>query len=117
MPTVSVAGVTRASIATQPLNAQTGTEYTVAATDIGKVVTLTNGSAITLYLPADVDATIPVGATVDFLQLGAGLVTYAGGAGATVNGTPGLASAGQYAGVSATKVAADTWVVTGALSA
>jgi hypothetical protein len=102
---------------TQAINAQTGTTYTVALTDVDKLVTLSNASAITLTMPQDSDAAVPIGQRVDFAQIGAGQVTVAAGSGATVNSTPGLKFRAQYSAVSAVKRAANTWLLVGDLSA
>ena len=85
-----------AAPATQPINAQTGTTYTLAASDAGKLVTLTNAAAITLTVPASV---FTAGQRVDIGQRGAGVATVVAGAGMTVNPPPGgsLVMQGQYA--------------------
>lgn len=101
----------------QTVNAQTGTTYTIVLSDEGKLVTLSNASAITLTLPQDSDVAIPVGGRVDFAQIGAGQVTFAAGTGATVNKTPGAKCRAQYSAVSAIKYAANTWILVGDLSA
>ena len=102
----------------QLVNAQTGTTYTLVATDAGKLVTLNNGSAITLTVPQDSDATIAVGTYIDLYQLGAGQVTVAAGTGATLR-TSGLTAKAraQYARLGVQKVAADTWSLFGDLAA
>jgi hypothetical protein len=100
----------------QTINAQTGTTYTLVASDAGKIVTLSNGSAVTVTLPQDSDATFAVGTRVDFIGIGAGLVTFAAGTGATVNGTPSLVTRAQWSGATAVKRAANTWVVIGDLA-
>lgn len=100
----------------QTINAQTGTTYTLAAGDVGKLVTCTNAAAITVTLPQDSDATIPVGSRVDVAVLGAGMVTFAAGTGATANGTPSLVTRAQYSGATCYKRAANTWLVIGDLA-
>lgn len=102
----------------QAFNAQTGTTYTLAASDAGKCVSLSNGSAITLTLPQDSDATISVGVTVDLYQLGAGQVTVAAGTGATLR-TSGLTAKAraQYSRLAVQKVSANTWSLFGDLAA
>jgi hypothetical protein len=99
------------------INAQTGTSYTVALSDVGRFVTLTNGSGITVTLPQDSDAAFPVGTRIDFFQLGAGQVTFAAGTGATANALTGLKIAGQYGWAAAVKRAANTWLVFGNMGA
>ena len=65
------------------------------AGDVGNLVTLTNGAAITLTIPA---ATFSAGQRVDIAQRGAGAVTVVGSS-VTVNAPPGgsLVLQGQYA--------------------
>ncbi len=101
----------------QSINAQTGTSYTLVAADAGKLVTLNNGGAITLYLPQDSDATIAVGVYIDGYQLGAGQVTIAAGSGATlrVSGLTAKTRA-QYSRFSVQKVSANTWSLAGDLA-
>lgn len=98
------------------VNAQTGTTYTIVLADENKLVTLTNAGAITLTLPQDSSVAIPVGGRIDFAVLGAGMVTFVAGSGATANGTPSLVTRAQYSAASAIKVAANTWLVVGDLA-
>jgi hypothetical protein len=65
-------------------NAQTGTTYTLVAADLGKIVTLSNASGITLTVPPSVFAT---GNIINIQQIGAGQVTLAQGAGVTITST------------------------------
>jgi hypothetical protein len=58
-------------------NVQTGTTYTLTASDEGKVVTLNNASAITLTLPENSTEALPEGFSCILRQLGAGQVTVA----------------------------------------
>jgi hypothetical protein len=112
------AGVASLVALAQTVNAQTGTTYTLVTADAGKLVTLNNGSAITLTVPQDSDATIAVGTYIDLYQLGAGQVTVAAGTGATLR-TSGLTAKAraQYARLGVQKVAADTWSLFGDLAA
>ena len=98
-------------------NAQTGTTYTLVAGDVNKIVTLTNASAITLTVPTNAAvAGFNAGDQINLLQTGAGQVTV-GGAGVTINGTPGLKLRAQYSSATLIKRATDTWVLIGDLSA
>lgn len=102
----------------QPINAQTATTYTLVASDAGKLVTLDNAAAVTLTVPQDSDATIPVGTYVDVMQLGAGQVTVVAGSGATLRVSGATAKArAQYSRLGVQKIAADTWSVFGDLAA
>ena len=104
------------ALSTQTINAQTGTTYTLQASDASKLVTCTNSGAITVTLPQDSDATFATGSRVDVAVLGAGLVTFAAGTGATVNGTPSLVMRAQYSAATCIKRAANTWLVVGDLA-
>ncbi len=66
------------------INTQTGTTYTLVAGDLNDLVTLNNASAITLTIPPSVFAANDV---VNVAQFGAGQVTFAQGAGVTINST------------------------------
>lgn len=61
------------------LTTQSGTTYTLAATDCGTTIRFTNGSAITLTTLNS----LSVGCTIAILQAGAGQITLANGSGAT----------------------------------
>lgn len=99
------------------LNAQTGTTYTAVAGDSGKLVTLSNASAITVTLPPSVYA---VGEQINFVQLGAGQVTFSQGSGVTIVSAGATASAPkigkQYAAATAICTASNTFLVIGAVA-
>lgn len=102
------------------LNAQTGTTYTAVAADSGKLVTLSNSSAITVTLPPSVYAQ---GEQINFVQLGAGQVTFSQGSGVTIVSAGATASAPkigkQYAAATAictTGGATPTFLVIGAVA-
>lgn len=102
------------------INAQTGTTYTTVLADNGKLVTQTNASAITTTIPPNSSVAYPVGAQINVVQLGAGQVTFAQGAGVTIVSTGGSASApklrAQYSTATAIQTATDTWLVIGDIS-
>jgi hypothetical protein len=75
---------------TLSFEAQTGTSYTLVIADLGKWVTASNASAITLTVPPSVFST---GNVIYVQQLGAGQVTFAQGAGVTITSTGATASA------------------------
>jgi len=81
------------------------------------MVESTAGSGITVTIPTNATTAYPVGTTIDFLQTGAGQITFAGASGVTLNGTPGLKTRTQWSSASLFKRATDTWVVLGDLSA
>jgi hypothetical protein len=99
------------------LNAQTGTTYTLVAADSGKLVTLANGSPITLTVPPSVFA---VGEQINIAQTGAGQVTFAQGAGVTINSTGAAPTAPkiakQFGAATAICTASNTFLVIGGLA-
>lgn len=77
-------------------NAQTGTTFTPAASDAGKLATLTNAAAITVTINNSV---FTAEDRIDFIQGGAGQVTFAAGAGFTLRSSGSkLKLAGQWSG-------------------
>lgn len=101
----------------RPVNAQTGTTYTLVLGDEGKLVTLSNASAITLTVPPNGDVAFPTGTEVDLAQLGAGVVTVAAGSGVTIHSAGGLLDlSDQYAGATLKKLGTNTWLLVGSLA-
>lgn len=95
------------------VNAQTGTTYTVASTDNGNTITLSNTSPITL--------TVPAGLGADFqcriLQVSTGQVTVAA-SGVTLNSYSGWVKlAGQHAGATLIATASNVFNLSGNLTA
>jgi hypothetical protein len=94
------------------VNNQTGTTYTLAAADNGKVVILNNASAITVTVPAGLGA----GFSCVLIQQGAGQVTVTTSGGATLQSFEGKAKlAGQYAGATVFAHTANIFNLTGSL--
>jgi hypothetical protein len=98
------------------LNAQTGTTYTLVLTDNGRLVTLSNASAITLTVPTNASVAYATGAVINIQQIGAGQVTVAGDTGVTVTGT-GTKLRTQYSAAALVKTGTDSWTLIGDLSA
>jgi hypothetical protein len=94
-------------------NAQAGS-YTLVLTDSYDLVEMSGGG--TLTVPTNASVAFPVGTQINVLQTGASQVTV-GGAGVTINGTPGLKLRTQWSGATLIKRATDTWVLVGDLSA
>lgn len=95
------------------INAQTGTSYTLALSDAGKLVTLSNASPISLEIPLNSSVAFPTGTQVNMAQIGAGRVTVAGAAGVTVNSALGLKTRTQYSVLTCVKTGTNTWLLTG----
>ena len=102
---------------TLSFNAQTGTTYTLVAADLGKLVTLSNASGITLTVPPSV---FVAGNIINIQAIGVGQVTLAQGAGVTITSTGATASAPklrvQYSAATIICTASNTFTVVGDLS-
>jgi len=101
----------------QGINPQTGTTYTLATTDQTQLITQSNAGAITTTVPQDSAVTFPVGAWTELYQLGAGQITVAAGAGATLRATPTAKARAQYSRLFLQKIAANTWALSGDIAA
>ena len=99
------------------INAQT-VAYELVLSDNGKMVEVSNSSAVTLSIPTNSTA-FATGAQITILQTGAGQVTIAATTPGTttVNGSPGLKLRGQWSSAVCIKRAAESWVVLGDLVA
>ena len=98
-------------------NAQSGTTYTLVLGDAGKIVEVSNASAITLTIPTNASVAYPVGTQITILQTGAGQITVAAPSGGTLNATPGTKLRAQWSSATLLKRATDTWVLMGDLTA
>jgi hypothetical protein len=95
-------------------NSQTGTTYTLALSDLGALVELSNASPITLTVPLESSVAFSVGDRIDILQVGAGQVTIAGAGGVTLNAYDNQFKLnGQFAVATLIKRAANTWLLVG----
>lgn len=104
------------------LNAQTGTTYTAVLNDQYQVlVTMSNASANTFYIPTDASVAFPVGTAITVAQEGAGVTTIT----ATTPATTTILSAGATAGspvlaryksAVCVKIAANSWRIYGAVA-
>ena len=98
-------------------NAQTGTTYTLVASDTGKLVTTSNASAVTVTIPPSV---FSAGNIINLQSIGVGLTTFAAGAGVTITSTGATAAApklrARYSACSIICTASNTFTVVGDLS-
>ncbi len=91
------------------VNAQTGTLYTLVATDTGKVITLNNASAITVTVPTGLGA----GFNCTVIQKGAGQITFSA-SGTTINNRQSHdKTAGQHAVIGLVADVANNFYLTG----
>jgi len=108
-------------LVTFTVNAQSGSTYTVANTDLYQVlVQTTNASTKTITIAPDSTLTsAAVGSAITFLNTGAGLLTFAAGSGVTIassGGTPAAPTLAQYKSCVAIRTTANTWIITGAIA-
>jgi hypothetical protein len=97
------------AVAIPTYNNQTGTTYTFALSDIGKTVTASNAGASTYTIPPTASVTWPSNTTLDVVNLGAGVVTFAAGAGVTVTNT--AATLAQYQTAQLVRTGLNAWTV------
>lgn len=97
-------------------NAQTGTTYTLVAGDIGKLVTTSNASPVTVTIPA---STFTTGNIINIQSIGVGLTTISGGS-VTITSTGATSSAPvlrtRYSACSIICTGTNTFTVLGDLS-
>ena len=102
---------------TLSFNAQTGTTYTLVAADVGKLVTTSNASAVTVTVPPSV---FSAGNQINVQSIGVGLTSFAQGAGVTITSTGATASAptlrARYSACTIICTAANTFTIVGDLS-
>jgi predicted aspartyl protease len=98
------------AVAIPSYNAQTGTTYTFALTDVGKTVTASNAAAQTYTIPPTASVAWAANTTLRVLNLGAGVVTFAAGAGVTVTNT--AQTLAQYQSAQLVRTGLNAWTVT-----
>jgi len=102
---------------TLSFNAQTGTTYTLVAADLGKLVTTSNASAVTVTIPPSV---FSAGNQINVQSIGVGLTSFAAGAGVTITSTGATAAApvlrARYSACTIICTANNTFTVVGDLS-
>jgi hypothetical protein len=75
---------------TLSFNAQTGTTYTLVASDSAKLVTTSNAAAVTVTIPPSV---FSAGNQINVQSIGVGLTSFVAGAGVTITSTGATAAA------------------------
>jgi hypothetical protein len=102
---------------TLAFNAQTGTTYTLVAADLGKLVTSSNASAVTITVPPSVFTT---GNIINVQSIGVGLTSFAQGAGVTITSTGATSSAptlrARYSACSIICTGSNTFTIIGDLA-
>ena len=104
------------------VNSQTGTSYTAVKADgLNSIVTMDNASANTFYIPTDATYAFPTGTTLLVYMKGAGVTTITATTPATTTINSAGAAAGspvlaRYKSAACIKVAANSWIVVGAIA-
>ena len=102
---------------TLSFNAQTGTTYTLVIGDLGKLVTTSNASPVTVTIPPSVFA---AGNQINVQSIGVGLTSFAAGAGVTITSTGASAAApilrARYSACTIICTASNVFTVIGDLS-
>jgi len=92
-------------------NAQTGTNYTLALSDLGKIVTLSNSSAVEVTIPPDSSVAFDDKSVVVVQRIGEGTVEIKAGSGVTLNGKYYIAT--QWNIIVCIKTDEDEWTLIG----
>jgi hypothetical protein len=108
-PTIGDDKVDAAALAPADINAQTGTTYTLDASDNNKVVTCSNAGAITVTVPSG----LGVGFSCMVVQIGAGQVTFSPSSTTINNRQSHTKIAGQYGIASLVAYASNVFVLGG----
>jgi len=98
-------------------NAQTGTTYTLVSTDLNKLVTSSNASAVVITIPPSV---FSPGQQINVQSIGVGLTSFAQGAGVTITSTGATATApilrARYSAATIICTASNVFTIIGDLS-
>lgn len=96
------------------LNAQSGTAYTLALTDKGGMVRMSNVATNTVTVPPNSSVAFSIGTQILVYREGAGQTTIAAGVGVTINTADGALNLRvQHSVATLIKVATNTWVLSG----
>ena len=92
----------------------TGTTHTLDLTDDRYTLHMNNGAATTVTVPPNVDVAFEVNTYIDVVPMGAGTVTFAQGAGVTINGDLNITD--QYKTATLKKMDTNIWSLTGSVN-
>ena len=97
-------------------NDQSGTSYTLVLGDANQWVTSNNSSAVTFTVPPNSSVAFATGTVIQFINKGAGKLTFSPGSGVTINQPSSYLSLVQGQGGFLVKTATNTWYVFGGVS-
>ncbi|HWJ40785.1 MAG TPA: hypothetical protein VNT29_06615 [Candidatus Limnocylindrales bacterium] len=93
--------------------ALTGASNTLAASHAGKVGTVSHTATATVTVPPNSSVAYPINTEITLVQIGAGQLTLAQGAGVTIRTAETLLARKQWSWLTIKKVATDEWYLTG----
>ncbi len=100
-----------------PSTSSTSTTYTPVTSDIGSRKRMNAAGAIAFSWPSDTTLDVPIGSWIEVEAANTGAITHTAGAGATLQSRGSLvASNGRYSVQRGTKVASNTWSLSGDLA-
>lgn len=98
------------------VNTQSGTSYTLLASDLGKMIKFTNSGSVTLTVPTDASVSFNVGDRITLMLDSTGTLTVVGASGVTVNSEGSIFELNtRYSIATLVKLAANSWILTGVL--
>jgi len=105
-------------LSTTPIVPQTGTSYTLALTDQGKLTTMSNSVSNSVTVPTNATVAFPIGTTLLVGQIGTGQtsIVAAGGVSIQKKASASLNLSEQFARVVLHKIGTNTWHLTGELT-
>jgi hypothetical protein len=100
------------------INTQSGTAYTAALTDVGKLINFTSNSAIVFTIPASTAVAFAIGDQINIYQGGSATATITPAATVTVRSTGAkLKTNDQFSIATCIKIDTNEWVAVGNLKA
>ena len=88
--------------------------FTLSLNEADAVVLCTKASAILVTIPPESSVDIPIGTTINFVQLGAGNLVFKEGVGVTLNSKlDSIATGGAYSWAALYKRASNKWILYG----
>ena len=100
-------------ISSSAVNTQTGTTYSLTASDNGKIITMSNGATSTVTLIAG----LPVGFNSTIIQLGTGQVGFTAASGVTLNSyASAFKISGQHGAAGVISYSSNVYNISGTLS-
>ena len=100
-------------VSSSAVNTQTGTSYSLTASDNGKIITMNNGATSTVTIIGG----LPVGFNATIIQLGAGSVGFTSSSGVTLNSfASSLNMAGQHGAAAVISYATNIFNLSGTLT-